>query len=101
MPNIGDVVYHNGIKMVVIDFKSNEDEWCMSYDKPYDRSYRMCSLEELKECNNKRLTITEFSRLGYWVDVKGYCHPEIEKVEGEAPFEILRETVFGIRQKED
>lgn len=95
IPKVGNVVYNNKIKMAVIDSKSNEDSWSMSYD----RAYKMCSLDGLKEYNNKKLSTVEFNKLGYRVEVKGFSHPEIRKVEGEPPFEIVKQTIFNIRQK--
>lgn len=89
---IGEVVYNNDMKMVVLDCKNREDIGSCSYD----RSYKLCLLEELED---GLFTPEDFEKLGYRVDIRGTSFPYIKRVEGVAPFEITKVTSYRIRQK--
>jgi hypothetical protein len=89
-PMVGDVIYNNGMRMVVVDFKTNETPASMSYD----REYKLCLLEEIE---GERFL--ELDSLGMWVQVKGLTFPEVEKCEDTAPFEIKTIQCIKIRQK--
>lgn len=92
--NIGEVVLNNDIPMIVLDFQNRESRESMSYD----RSYKLCSLEELEGLN--LISAEEFDKLGMWIQVKGTKFPDIQRVKDVAPFEISKVTSYRIRQKQ-
>lgn len=93
MISVGDVIYNNGMKMVVIDFKNHEDAGSCSYS----REYKLCLLEELE--GKDIIDLSPSSTLGYWVKVTGSKFPDIEMVEGIAPFVIEKVLYAKVRQK--
>jgi len=90
---IGEVVYNNDMPMVVLDCKNREDIGACSYD----RSYKLCLLEELKD---GLFTPEDFEKLGYIIEIRGMSFPDIKRVENVAPFEITKVTSYRIRQKQ-
>ena len=95
---IGEVVYNNDMKMVIIDFVSREETWSTSYD----RKYKLCSLEEIENImsENRDLSEQEFNNLGHWVEIKGLKFPDIKRVEDISPFEITSTVKYQFRQKQ-
>jgi hypothetical protein len=89
---IGEVIYNNDMQMVVIDCKNREDIGACSYD----RSYKLCLLEELKD---GLFTPEDFEKLGHRMDVRGTSFPDIKRVKDVALFEITKVTSYRIRQK--
>lgn len=90
---VGDVVINNGIKMVVLSIKSNEDMSSCSYD----RQYKLCDLDELDFVT--LLSQEEFNKLGYWVQLKGTEVPIVEKCDDIAPFNIKSEVIYNISRR--
>ena len=90
---VGEVIYNNDMKMVAISCVNREDSSSCSYD----RTYKLCLLEELE---NGLYTPEDFEKLGHRMDVKGTSFPDIKRVEGVAPFEIVKVTSYMVRQKQ-
>ena len=90
---VGEVIYNNDMKMVVISCVNREDSSSCSYD----RTYKLCLLEELE---SGLYSEENFEKLGHRMDVRGTSFPDIKRLENVAPFEIMKVTSYMVRQKQ-
>jgi hypothetical protein len=90
-PKVGDIIFHFGRNMLVIDSKINED--CGSCS--YDRSYKVVSHFAVRDRE-----LLDLDAVGEWIDIKGTTFPEFIKVSEVAPFEITKVNYVRLRQKQ-
>ena len=96
-PEVGDVVFHNDEKYVVIGVYSRETQDSISFD----REYYLVPLIDLFKLQGKynEVEYSKLKNLSYTIKVVGNEFPSIEKCEDEAPFEIKKVSIVKLRRK--
>ena len=90
IPSIGDVVFDNGIPVVVIKMVSYEDAGSCGYA----RKYLLCDEKYIRE-NQGIVTIKDLEQYGRWVSINGLPFPDIDKVNDIAPYNISQVEYYN------
>ena len=94
IPKIGDVIYNNGHKVVVVDMRTREDAGSCAYD----RDYFLCDYEYISSLRGV-VTVEDLRYQGHWVEVRGEKFPDVELAKDVPPYAIEKIEAFKFRQK--